>query len=74
MNTTLQGRISYWNDERAFGFVRQDKGGADLFVHLNNFADRIDPRAMEIGQRVTYEECFNQQKGKPYAGHVRLLP
>ena len=48
-----QGRIASWNPQRGFGFIKQDQGGADLFVHIT--ALQFDGRLPEVGERVSYQ-------------------
>lgn len=48
-----QGRIVEWKDDRGFGFILPNGGGAKVFLHASEFADRH--RRASIGTLVTYE-------------------
>lgn len=47
------GRIKYYNQDKGFGFIAQDNGEADVFLHVSaiNWADD----ELGAGQRVKYE-------------------
>jgi len=48
-----QGKITHWKNDRGFGFIAPDGGGAQVFVHISSFLNRQKrPAANEI---VTYE-------------------
>ncbi|HEY7857982.1 MAG TPA: cold-shock protein [Candidatus Nanopelagicales bacterium] len=63
-----QGTVKWFNAEKGFGFIEQDGGGADVFVHYSAIAtDGF--RSLDEGQRVEFE-IGQGQKG-PQAEQVR---
>ncbi|HAM21338.1 MAG: cold-shock protein [Candidatus Nanopelagicales bacterium] len=63
-----QGTVKWFNSEKGFGFIEQDGGGADVFVHYSAIAtDGF--RTLDEGQRVEFE-ITQGQKG-PQADQVR---
>ena len=47
------GRIKYYNAEKGFGFIAQDSGDADVFLH-NSGVKHWEDDELRIGQRVEY--------------------
>jgi CspA family cold shock protein len=63
-----QGTVKWFNAEKGFGFIEQDGGGADVFVHYS--AIQSDGfRSLDEGQRVEFE-IGQGQKG-PQAEQVQ---
>ncbi|MEU4111779.1 cold-shock protein [Streptomyces sp. NPDC027717] len=65
------GTVKWFNAEKGYGFISQDDGGADVFVHFAAI-EGSGPRSLEENQRVEFE-VTQGQKG-PQAEKVRLLP
>ena len=63
-----QGTVKWFNAEKGFGFIAQDGGGPDVFVHYSNIA-ASGYRSLEENQRVEFE-VTQGQKG-PQAEQVR---
>ncbi|MEU7816025.1 cold-shock protein [Pseudonocardia sp. NPDC049154] len=65
-----QGTVKWFNGEKGFGFIQQDGGGADVFVHYSAI-DGGGFRSLDEGQRVEFE-VGQGQKG-PQATGVRVI-
>ncbi len=49
-----QGSVKWFNAEKGFGFIAQDGGGADVFVHYSAItADGY--RSLDENQRVEFD-------------------
>jgi CspA family cold shock protein len=65
-----QGTVKWFNADKGFGFITQDDGGADIFVHFsaiqaNGF------RSLDENQRVEFD-VVQGPKG-PQAESVRAI-
>ena len=49
-----QGTVKWFNSEKGFGFITQDEGGEDVFVHHTGIAGS-GFKSLDEGERVTYE-------------------
>lgn len=67
---TYQGTIIRWNDERGFGFIREESSTAEIFAHISSFAQRA-PRP-QTGERVTFT-LIDNAKGRKEAKNIRYL-
>lgn len=48
------GTVKWFNAEKGYGFISNDDGGEDVFVHFS--AIQVDGfKTLEEGQKVTYE-------------------
>ncbi|RZS40826.1 putative cold-shock DNA-binding protein [Herbihabitans rhizosphaerae] len=65
-----QGTVKWFNSEKGFGFIAQDDGGADVFVHYSEIEGK-GFRTLEENQRVEFE-VGQGQKG-PQATGVRVI-
>ncbi|MCH9698752.1 MAG: cold-shock protein [Gammaproteobacteria bacterium] len=48
------GTIKWFNESKGFGFITQDDGGADVFVHFSAI-EGTGFKTLSEGQSVTYE-------------------
>ena len=63
MSTEIStGTLSQWHDDKGFGFIQPNQGGARLFVHVSSFNGRV-PRE---GQALKYRLSQDKQ-GRPCA-------
>jgi CspA family cold shock protein len=65
-----QGTVKWFNSEKGFGFIAQEGGGPDVFVHYSA-VDGKGFRSLDEGQRVEFE-IGQGQKG-PQAQAVRVI-
>jgi CspA family cold shock protein len=65
-----QGTVKWFNADKGFGFISQDGGGDDVFVHFSAIQSS-GYRSLEENQRVEFE-IVQGQKG-PQAEQVRPL-
>jgi CspA family cold shock protein len=50
------GKLKMWNADRGFGFIADDAGGPDMFLHVNELKSAgIDPDRIRIGDRLTFD-------------------
>lgn len=72
MAALLNGTVKWFNDEKGYGFIQQENGGSDVFVHFRQVNSTGHGRvSLAEGQKVTYE-LGEGQKG-PQAENVTAL-
>ena len=50
------GILKLWVAERGYGFIKDDAGGPDMFLHITALkAAGIDPMTLKVGERLTYD-------------------
>ncbi|WP_406307623.1 cold-shock protein [Streptomyces sp. NBC_00885] len=64
------GTVKSWDANKGYGFISQDDGGADVFVHFSAIQTN-GYRSLEENQRVEFE-ATQGEKG-PQAEMVRPL-
>ncbi len=65
-----QGTVKWFNAEKGFGFIAQEGGGDDVFVHYSAIQMQ-GYKALEENQRVEFE--VTQGPKGPQAENVRSL-
>jgi CspA family cold shock protein len=65
-----QGTVKWFNSDKGFGFISQDEGGGDVFVHFSAIKAN-GYRSLAENQRVEFE-VTQGQKGLQ-AEQVRVI-
>ena len=72
MAEQVNGTVKWFNSEKGFGFIEQESGGKDVFVHFRQINSNGHERAtLSDGQKVTFT-IGEGQKG-PQAENVTGL-
>jgi CspA family cold shock protein len=65
------GKLKMWNAERGYGFIGDDAGGPDIFLHISALESAgIDPDNIKKGERLSFD-VESTREGKTRAGNVR---
>jgi cold shock protein len=67
MNT---GTIKFFNSEKGFGFITNDNGGDDVYVHASGVQGSS---ILQEGQKVTFDTETDPKKGKLRAVNVTVV-
>ena len=62
------GKVKWFNDAKGFGFIQQDDGGEDVFVHFSAMSSQ-GYKTLSEGQAVTFD-IQEDAKGKRAANVV----
>ena len=67
------GTVKWFNSEKGFGFISNDDGGDDVFVHFSAIVGD-GYRSLEDGQKVTFDtETDPKDSSKLRAVNVKAL-
>ncbi len=64
------GTVKFFNDEKGFGFITPDNGGADVFVHVSAL---VRGGSLGQGEKVEYEDSQDRKTGKSKAERVSVI-
>jgi CspA family cold shock protein len=64
------GKVKMFNEDRGFGFIKPDDGGADVFFHVSALKEGDE---ITKGAAVTFEVGTDPNTGKTRAVSVDLL-
>ena len=65
------GTVKFFNSQKGFGFIAQDGGGPDVFVHVSA-VERAGMRGLVEGQKVTFDIEADRRSGKSAATNLQI--
>ena len=64
------GTVKWFNTTKGFGFIQNDDGGSDVFVHVSA-VERSGLGSINEGQKLSFELERDQRSGKMSAGQLK---
>ncbi len=64
------GTVKFFNATKGFGFIQQDNGQPDVFVHISA-VERAGMRGLNEGQKVNFEVVVDRRNGKSAAENLQ---
>ena len=65
-----QGTVKFFNAQKGYGFIAQDSGGPDVFVHISA-VERAGMRSLIEGQKLNFDIESDRRSGKSAAANLR---
>ena len=66
------GTVKFFNTQKGYGFIGQDDGGPDVFVHISA-VESAGMRDLREGQRVSFEVQADRRSGKSAAANLQAV-
>jgi cold shock protein len=67
-----KGTVKWFNEEKGFGFISNDNGGDDVFVHFSAIVSQ-GFKSLAEGQKVTFDTETDPRNGKLKASNVSVV-
>jgi CspA family cold shock protein len=64
------GTVKFFNAQKGFGFIVQDAGGPDVFVHISA-VERAGMSNLVEGQKLSFEIQTDPRRGKTSAANLQ---
>jgi len=64
------GTVKFFNAQKGFGFIVQDGGGPDVFVHISA-VERAGMSNLVEGQKLSFDIENDPRKGKSSAANLQ---
>jgi cold shock protein len=66
------GTVKFFNSQKGFGFIQQENGGPDVFVHVSA-VERAGMRGLVEGQKVSFDIEADRRSGKSAAANLQVV-
>lgn len=64
------GIVKFFNSAKGYGFIQQDAGGADVFVHISA-VERAGMPSLVEGQKLGFDIVRDSRSGKSAAENLQ---
>jgi cold shock protein len=66
------GTVKFFNSQKGFGFIVQDNGGPDVFVHISA-VEQAGMRSLNEGQKLSFDVQADRRSGKSAAANLQAI-
>jgi cold shock protein len=66
------GTVKFFNTQKGYGFIIQDGGGPDVFVHISA-VERSGMHNLNEGQKLSYDVQDDPRSGKAAAANLQAV-
>ena len=66
------GIVKFFNSQKGYGFIVQDDGNPDVFVHISA-VERSGMTNLNEGQKLTFDVQNDLRSGKPAAANLQAV-
>jgi cold shock protein len=66
------GTVKFFNSQKGFGFIVQDGGGPDVFVHFSA-VEQAGMSNLNEGQKLSFDVQADQRSGKSAAANLKAV-
>jgi CspA family cold shock protein len=70
--TMATGTVKFFNAQKGFGFIVQDGGGPDVFVHISA-VERAGMHNLNEGQKLSFDVQADPRSGKSAAANLQAV-
>ncbi len=64
------GTVKWFNETKRFGFIQNDDGGGDVFVHISA-VEKSGMRTLREGQKISFDIEKDTQRNKENAANLK---
>ena len=66
------GTVKFFNAQKGYGFIVQDSGGSDVFVHISA-VERAGMHGLNEGQKLSFDVQADRRSGKSAAENLQAV-